>query len=105
MEVASEMEVDLLDWLERRVAAAGRASLHAEYGTKWGLPECGDGSMPELREPLRDADGIDRLPFAAGCRRNRGHKNELAAPLREAIEGFEPNFGDVPAVGFKKILG
>ena len=83
VEVAGEVQVDLVERRERRLAAAGRAALLAEDGAERRLAQRGDGVVPALDQPLRQADGGDGLAFAARRRRDGGDEDQLAAALAE----------------------
>src|SRR5262245_1424488 len=67
--VAGQMQVEVLHWDHLRVAAARRAALDAEGGTLRGLADAGEDRLAQMRaERLRQADGCRSLAFAQGCR-------------------------------------
>ena len=103
VEVAGEVQVDAIDRLERRLAAAGGAALHAEHRTERRLAQRRDGVVSELHQALSEANRVDGLSFTARGRRDGRDENELAAPPWKSLERFEANLRDRVSVGFKKI--
>jgi hypothetical protein len=82
------VQVDLVEWRQRRLAAAGCPTLLSKHRAKGGFAQCRYGLVAALDQPLRQADRGDRLPFSArgGC--DGGDQDQLAAPLREPFERF-----------------
>src|SRR4051812_3156939 len=91
MEVAIEVQVDLLLRVERGLAAAGGTSLLSEHRSEGGLAQCRHGVMPAFHESLSQSNGRDRLAFATRRRRHRGDEDELAASRRESLQQLEPH--------------
>ncbi len=69
VEVAGEVEVDVLHGDDLGVAAAGRAALDAEAGAERGLAQAAHGFLADAVEAVREADGGRRLALAG---RRRG---------------------------------
>ena len=105
VEVAGEVQVDLVERRERRLAAAGGAALLPKTGPSDGSRSAGDGVCAELDQSLRQADGGDRLAFAARRRRDGGDEDQLSAARGKTIERFEPDLGGVAAVGLEQVVG
>ena len=76
--VAGEMQVDVLHRHHLRVAAAGRAALHAEHRSQGRLAQAHDGPLAEQVQPIPQPHGGGGLALSGGCRRNRGHQHQLA---------------------------
>ena len=80
VEVAGELEVDLIRRGQAAGPAAGRPPLAAEDRPHRGLPEGEDAPLAELSKTLGQADRGGRLPLAGGRRRDRGDEDQLARP-------------------------
>ena len=90
VQVAGEVEVQVLHRDDLRVAAAGRAALHAEDRAERRLAEAQDRAAAELAEALRERDRRRRLPLAGGRRRDRRDVDELrVGPVGEPIDDRE----------------
>ena len=78
VEVAGEVEVDVLHGHDLGVAAAGRAALEAEHGAERRLPQGHDGSFADLPQPVGQAHGGRGFPLSGrgGC--DGSDQNELA---------------------------
>ena len=63
-EVAGEVEVDVLHWHHLRVAAAGRATFHAEHGPQRRLAQTDDGFFADVVQRIAQAHRRRRLAFA-----------------------------------------
>ena len=63
-EVAGEVEVDVLHRHHLRVAAAGRAALHAEHRAERRLAQADDRLLADAVERIAQADRRGRLAFA-----------------------------------------
>ena len=81
VEVAVEVEVDLLHRLDHRLAAAGAAALHAEHRAHRRLAQAEHHLLVDASEPLRQRDARRRLAFTGLGRRDRGDDDELAVGL------------------------
>ena len=66
VEVAGEMQVDLVHRDDLRVAAAGRAALDAEHRAQRGLADADHDLLAEAAERLADPDVTVLLPSPAG---------------------------------------
>src|SRR6516225_7376811 len=92
------MEVDLVHGDDLGVAAAGRASLHAETGPERGLAQTDDRLPADAVERVAEADGGGRLALARRGRADRGDENELAVlAVRETVEKSIFELGDEAA--------
>jgi hypothetical protein len=79
VEVAREVEVDVVRGDEARAASSRRAPLHPERRPEGGLAERDAGPRAGPGEALGEADGGRRLPFAGARRRDRRDEDEPAA--------------------------
>ncbi len=68
VEVAVEVEVDLVGGLDLAASAAGGAALHAEDRAERGLARGDEGALADALEALDEADGGDGLALAGGGR-------------------------------------
>ncbi len=90
MQVAGEVEVQVLHRDDLCVAAARRAALHAEDRAERGLAQAEHRSAAELAEALRERDRRRRLPLARGRRRDRRDVDELrVGPIGEPVDDGE----------------
>ena len=96
VEVAGEMEVDVLHRHDLRIAAAGRAALHAEAGAERGLAQAHDGLLADVVERVAEADRRRRLAFAGRRRADGGDEDQLA--VRLAFERSDVIEGDLRLV-------
>ena len=78
MEVAGEVEVDVLHGNDLRVAAAGRAAFDAEDRAQGRLTERHDGLLADLAQAVCQADAGRGLAFARGRGGDGGHQDQLA---------------------------
>ncbi len=81
MEVASEMQVDVFHRHDLGVAAASRATLHAEARAERRLAQCNDGLLADLVQAVAQADRRGGLAFARWCRVDGGDEDQLAVRL------------------------
>jgi hypothetical protein len=106
VEIAREVEVDVLHGHDLRVAAAGRAALHAEHGTEARLAQADDRLLADVIETVPQAHGGRRLPLAGGRRAHGGDQDELPVRLAlQAVDVFQGYLGLVVAVGLQVLLG
>ena len=85
VDVAGEVEVEVLHRHDLRHAAAGRAALDAEHRSERRLAQARHRSLADRAEPLREADERRRLALARLRRRHAGHADQLAVgPVRRA---------------------
>src|SRR5205807_6420426 len=87
VDVAGEVEVQVLHRDDLRVPAARRAALDAEDRAERRLAQAEHRPLADPAEPLRERDGRGRLPLARRRRRDRGDANELS--LRRALEALQ----------------
>ena len=99
VDVAGEVEVEVLHRHDLRVAAAGRAALDAEDRPERRLAQAEDRPLADLAEPLRERDGRRRLALARRRGRDRRDVDDLrVGPVAEALEGRQLDLGLVAAV-------
>ncbi len=99
MEVAGEMQIEVLHRDDLRVAATRCAALHAEDGAERGLPQAEHRLAAELPEPLRERDRRRRLPLAGRRRRDGRDVDQLGVgAVREPLDDGEIDLRLVPAV-------
>ncbi len=102
VEIAREVEVDVLHRDHLRVAAARRAALHAEARPERGLAQRAHRLLADVVQGIGETDGRCRLAFAGRSRRDRRHQNELAILLAaERLDELHRYLGLVVAVGFE----
>ena len=77
VQVAREVQVQVLHRDDLGVAAARRAALHAEHGAERRLAQAEHRLPPEGAESLRQGDGRRRLPLPRRGRRDRRDVDEL----------------------------
>ena len=77
VEVAGEVEVDVLHRDDLGVAAARRAALDAEHGAEGGLTQADHGLLADLVERVGQADGGGGLALARGRGADGGDKDQL----------------------------
>ena len=106
VEIAREVQIDVLHRHDLRVAAAGSAAFKAEARAERRLTQC-DGDLPALAvEGVRKADTRRRLALACRRRVDGRHEDELAVRLLlDALPGRERDFCLVLAVKFQFIIG
>ena len=105
VEVAGEVEVEILHRHDLRVTAAGRAALHAEDGAERRLAQAEERLLVDRREALRERDGGRRLPLARRRRRDRRDGDELAVGrVGEAVEDGVGDLRLVAAVRLELVL-
>ena len=111
VDVAGEVEVEVLHRHDLGVAAAGRAALDPEHGAERGLAQAEHGPASDPGEPLRESDRDGRLAFTARGRGDGADADELSlrgagepvehgkldlrlrAPVRLELVGIEPQLG------------
>ena len=89
MEVAREMQIDVLHRQQLRVAAASRAPLHAEHRTKARLAHAEHGVVTQPSQRLRQSHGDRALALARGRGVHRGDEHQ--APLHGSARDLERN--------------
>ena len=99
VQVAGEVEVQVLHRDDLRVAAARGAALHAEDRAERGLAQAEHRLAAELAEALRERDRRRRLPLARRRRRDRRDVDQLrVGPVGEAVDDGEVDLRLVAAV-------
>ena len=102
IEVAGEVQVDVLHRHHLRVAAAGRAALHAEHRPERRLAQADDRLLADAVERVAQADRGGRLAFARGRRADRRDQDQLAVrPVGQRVDVVERDLGLVVAVGLE----
>src|SRR4029077_5165509 len=103
--VAGEMQVDVLHRHHLRVAAAGRAALHAEYRSQGRLAQAHDGRLAEQVQRIPQPHGRGGLALPGGRRGNTGAQHQPAVgagiELRHVVER---HLRLVVPVGFETLL-
>ena len=105
VEVAGEVEVDVLHRHDLRVAAAGRAALHAEAGAERGLAQADRRLLADAVQAVAETDGRRRLAFAGRRRVDRGDEDQLAVlAARQRLDEVGGDLRLVVAEG-QQVLG
>ncbi len=111
VQVAGEVEVQVLHRDHLRVAAAGSPALDTEDRPERGLAQAEHGLLAEDTEPLGQRHGGRRLPLPRRCRRDRRDVDQLRVrAIRKPFQHREIDlrlvaavrldlFGDEPEVG------
>ena len=102
MEIAGEMEVDVLHRHDLGIAAAGGAALHAERRAERGLAQAQHRLLADVVERVGQSDRRGGLAFAGRRRRDGGDEDELAVGF--ALQRFDVvhrHLGLVVAIGFE----
>ena len=106
MEVAGEVEVDVLHRHDLRVAAAGRAALHPEAGAKRRLADADDRLLADVVQRIAKADRGRGLALARRRWGDGGDEDQLAVgPVGEPGDIVERDFGLVMPVGHQVFGG
>ena len=104
VEVAGEVEVDVLHGHHLRHAAAGSATLHAEHGAEARLAQADDGLLADLVQCVTEADGGRRLAFAGGRGADGRDEDELAVRARgQAVDILQRDLRLVLAVLVQRV--
>ena len=105
VEVAGEMEVDVLHRHDLRVAAAGRAALHPEAGPERRLADADHRLLADVVQRIAKPDRGRGLALAGRRRGDRGDEDQLAVgPVGEPGDIVERDFGLVMPVR-NQVLG
>ena len=97
VEVAGEVEVDVLHRHDLRVAAAGRAALDAEAGPERRLAQAAHGLLADAVEAVAEADRGRGLALAGRRRADGRDEDELAVLV--LLRGADEIGGDLGLVG------
>ena len=86
VEVAREVQVDVLHGNDLRVTAAGGTALHAEHGAERGLSQ-GHGALDAATaQGIGQADGRGGLALARGRGVDGGHEHELGLVVGRLVQ-------------------
>jgi hypothetical protein len=106
VEVAVEMEVDVLHRDDLRVTAPGAAALDAEHGSHRRFAQAEQHVLADLPHALRERDRGRRLALAGLRRRDRRRDDQLAVgPVGQQVQDREVDLRAVPAEGFEHVVG
>ena len=104
MEVAGEVEVELLHRYDLAVAATGRPALDAEGGAHAGLAQGKDRRLADVLHRLAEADCRGGLAFAERSRSDRRDYHVLGlGAIRQLLDGLEADLGDIVAVVLEEV--
>ena len=105
VDVAGEVQVEVLHRDDLRHAAARGAALDAEHRPERGLAQAGDRALADDAEALRQPDQRRRLALAGLGRRHARHAHELAVGrLVHALEHAEIDLRLVAPVGLELLV-
>ena len=101
VEVAGEVEIDLLHGQDLGVSAAGCAAFHAETGAERGFAQGNDRFAADAVQPEGESDRDGGLADAGAGGRDRGDEDEAAIVRLRFVDEAQGHFGDVFAVLFQ----
>jgi hypothetical protein len=102
VEVAGEVQIDVLHRHHLGVTAAGGTALHAERGPQRGLAQAQHRLLADVIERVGQAHGRRGLALARRRRRDRRDENELAVrPPLQRLDEVHRQLGLVMAVGLE----
>ena len=104
MEVASEVEVDILHRNDLGVAAASGAPLHAEYRAEGGLPQGHQGVLAQAAHPVGQTHGGGGLALSGGGGVDGGDQDQLAIGGLALLEQAVVDLGLVLSVKLQVLL-
>ena len=106
VEVAGEVQVDILHRHDLRITAARRAALHTEHRPERGLAQADHRLLADIIEPIAEADRRGGLSFTRRRRRHPRHEHELAVlhPLQR-VEVIQRYLGFVMAIRLEMFFG
>ena len=105
VEIAGEMQVDLLHRHDLRIAAAGGAPLHAEARAKRRLAQRDHGALADLPKAVAEPDRRRRLAFAGGRRIDGRDEDKLAVfrfRLASLGQEVEPDLADMASMRLER---
>ena len=107
VEIAGEMEVDILHRHHLGMAAAGRTALDAKAGAEGGFAQADHGAVAQAVQRVAEAHGGGGFAFAGRGGADAGDQDELAGGALGAGFGdeIEGDFGLVFAVGLQRLVG
>ena len=104
VDVAGEVEVDVLHGDHLGVAAAGRSALDAEARAQRGLAQRADGLLADLVQAHRETHVGRGLALAGRSGRDGGAEHQLAVrTILQAVEDVQVDLGLVLAVGIQVV--
>jgi hypothetical protein len=104
VEIAGEMEVDVLHRHDLRIAAPGRTALGAETGSERGFAKRQHRLPPGPVERIGEANRGGRLAFARRGRVDRGDEDQFAG-LRRRRKARQIDLRLVVAIGLDRLVG
>ena len=105
VEVAGEVQVDVLHGDDLCVAAAGSTALDAEHGAQRGLTQSDHDVLAQLAHTVSQTHGGSGLAFACGGGVDGGDENQLAVGLvSHVLQDLVVNLGLVLAVLLQILL-
>ena len=104
VEVAGEVEVDVLHGDHLGVPAAGGSPLDAEHRAQRGLTQGGDRLLADLAQAVGQTHRRGGLALAGGGGGDGGHQNQLAVLRLYLIQKLVVHLGLVPAVALQVLL-
>ena len=105
VEVAGEVQVDVLHGDDLCVAAAGSTALDAEHGAQRGLTQSDHDVLAQLAHTVSQTHGGSGLAFACGGGVDGGDENQLAVGLvSHVLQDLIVNLGLVLAVLLQILL-
>ena len=106
MQVAREMQVDVLHRQHLRASTSCRSSLDAKHRAHGRFPDHAGGRAANAVQRLRQANGGHRFPFTEGRGVDRGHEHEAALrPVQVLLNARPTDLGDVASVGLEPVRG
>ena len=100
MEVASEMEVDLIHRQYLSITAAGSTTLHAEARTERRLAQCNNCLLANLLHTEGETHGYGGLSITSLGRTDSGNEDEMMVLKLVSVNFVRSNLSDVTAVVF-----
>ena len=104
VEVAGEVQVDVLHGDHLGIPAAGGSPLDAEHRAQRGLPQGGDGLLADLPQAVGQPHRGGGLALAGGGGGDGGHQDQLAVLRLYLIQKLVVHLGLVPAVALQVLL-
>ena len=100
MEVACEVEVNVLHGHHLGVATTCRPALDAETRTQRWFAQADHRFPAQPVKGIAQANGGGRLAFASGCWADRSDQNQLAVgPVFDTFDVFQRQLGLIPTIG------
>ena len=98
VEIAREMEVDVLHWQDLCVSASRRATLHSETRSERWFAKDRDRLLSDFVQTERQTDGDGSLTDAGLGGRDGGNEDEVVLADALLVDEVERDFGDVATV-------